>query len=109
VQNLKTLANQVWRPRPDKQAAAYGLAHWLQEDLGGRHEIPKTRALEVMVVPGPISESYSLGLLLGFTFLAGCFFLAVSGATGVGTLLSTFGELFGGTVSEGSAFNACDG
>jgi predicted acylesterase/phospholipase RssA len=57
----------------------------------------------------PIGESYSLGLLLGFTFLAGCFFLAVSGATGVGASLSMFGELLGGTVPEGSAFNACDG
>lgn len=64
------------------------------EDLGG---------------PDPIGESYSLGLLLGFTFLAGRFFLAVSGATGVGASLSMFGELLGGTVPEGSAFNAFDG
>jgi ribonuclease J len=56
---------------------------------------------------GPIGESYSLRLLLGFTFLAGGFFLAVSGATGVGASLSTFGELFGGT--EGSSLGRIGG
>jgi len=60
-------------------------------------------------VRAPIGESYSLGLLLGFTFLAWGFFLAASGATGVGVSLSMFGELFGGTVPGGSAFSACDG
>jgi hypothetical protein len=59
--------------------------------------------------PDPVDASYSLGLLLGFTFLAGCFFFRFSGAIGAGASLSMFGELFGGTVPEGSAFNACDG
>ena len=81
--------------------------------MGEESGIGATCALAHMqktsAAPDPIGESYSLGLLLGFTFLAGCFFLAVSGATGVGASLSMFGELLGGTVPEGSAFNACDG
>ena len=93
VQNLKTLSNHVWRP-PAGQASSHVGARPYAEDLGG---------------PGPHWRKLLAGAAFGFHFLGRALLLAVSGATGVGASLSMFGELLGGTVPEGSAFNACDG